>query len=272
MYVTMLVMLNRFHGRAFSLIESVIALFLLSFAALSVLSMTQTGFQAQRRSQEIAKANLAAQSLIAEIRMWAEDFNNFRGAWAPYDNVTLTRPDYPEYTITVRVGEAGRPIDSPCAELESQWIPTPGGARVMPNAIKPVEITVAWSPNTLDRMTVLTYIGEPKRDTAGVLYDITGPSTLNVSQGSDTSYTIRMRDSGGIYFDNIMWQWIPDIRYFIALPDSSRDGRSFHMERLTNPGPPDVPPPTPPVPSPVTCYARYAGEYMDARPPGVLCP
>lgn len=270
-YGTLVDMPGRKRPTAFTLLETVIALFLLSFAALSVLSMTQTGFQAQRRSQEIAKANMVAQSVIADMRIWAEDINNFKSGWAPY-NTTFTPPGYPEYQVTARALSTGRPIDSPCAELETQWATETQGNRTMPNAIVPVELVIAWDTGPLNQITVLTYVGEPKRNVVGVVYEISGPSSTSVSVGSNTDYSIRMRDAGGIYFDNIMWQWVPDVRYWIADPAAQRDGRYFEMERLPDPGPPDVRPPTPPDRSPVTCYARYAGQYLDAKPDGVEMP
>jgi type II secretory pathway pseudopilin PulG len=265
---------------AFSLLESVIALFLLSFAALSVLSMTQTGFQSQRRSQEAARANLAAQSVAADIRLWAENIVNYKSGWAPY-NGPISQPDFPDYTITVRSLAAGRPIYSPCSEIESQWLPaanpvTDRGPRMMPNAIVPVEIVVAWSPSDLDRVTVITYVGEPKRvlPVAPAVPDWVygGPTVYSMGVGATTEYTIAVRDPAGIPLDNVFWQWVPDPSFLVPTADCPRDGRRFEMERLPNPGPPSAPPPTPPKVSVVTCYLKYAGQYYDAQVSGVELP
>lgn len=264
-------------ARAFSLLESVIALFLLSFAALSVLSMTQTGFQAQRRSQEAARANLAAQALVAELRLWAMDINNFKGGWSPY-NGTVTMADYPEYTVTVRSLAAGRPIYSPCAEIESQWLPaanplTARGPRTMPNAIVPVEVTVSWSPSSLDRVTILTYVGEPKREIADppdFVYG--GPTSISLSVGGTTEYTIGIRDSSGYTMDNVFWQWVVDPAFLAPTDDCPRDGRRYSMVRLDDPVPPDSPPPVPPKRSMVTCYLKYCGQYYNPKVEGVELP
>ncbi len=256
---------------AFSLVEVVIALFLLSFAALSVLSMTQTGFVAQRRNQEIARANLVIQSVVGDMRLWAEDLNNFKSSWAPY-NTTFSPPDYPGYQVRARALATGRPIDSPCAELETQWEPTTQGKRTMPNAIGPVEITVFWSSDPLDSVTVITYVGEPKRDITNIQFEVTGPNPGSLSVGNTSDYSIRAKDPSNRYFDNLMYQWIPDVRYLKATTDAKRDGRYFEMERLPDPPLPDLPPPAPPAKSPVTCYARYAGAYLDASAGGVELP
>jgi hypothetical protein len=253
-----------------------VALFLLSFAALSVLSMTQTGFQAQRRSQEAARANLAAQAVTADIRLWARDISNYKSAWTPY-NGTISLPDFPEYTVEVRSLATGRPLFSPCSEIESQWLPaanpvTDRGARVMPNAVVPVEIEVSWSPNVLDRITVLTYIGEPKRDLGSPSFTYGGPTQQSLGVGDTTEYTIAVSDGSGFSLDNVFWMWVPDPTFLAPTADCPRDGRRFRMIRLTNPGPPDAPPPTPPARSIVTCYFKYAGQYFDAQVSGVELP
>ncbi len=254
-----------------SLLEAVIAVYLLSFVALSVLSLTQTGFVAQRRNMEIARANLAAQAAIADLRVWAADITNYQGDWGRYSS-SFQMDDFPDYEIRVRSAPSGRQIHSPCSEMESQWELTPRGMRTMPRAVIPVEITVSWSPQPIDSMTVLTYVGEPKRDVSQVQFEVVGPSRRSLSMNSRSNYSVIARDGQGRPLDNLMFQWIPDLRYLSASPDSARDGRSFELLRDQLIAPPDVPPPAPPRLSPVTCYARYAGEYLNVTVPGVELP
>lgn len=257
--------------KAFNLVEVVIALFLLSFAALSVLSMTQTGFVAQKRNQQIAKGNLVIQSVIADIRLWAADINHYKSNWGTY-NGTFTPAGYPDYKVRVRALASGRPIDSPCAELETQWEPTTRGKRTMPNAIVPVEVTVFWSNDPIDSVTAITYVGEPKRDITNIQFEVDGPNPRALNMNNDCTYSIRAKDQSGRYLDNLMFQWVPDTRYLSATEKAKRDGRSFEMVRDQLVQLPDIPPPRPPALSPVTCYARYAGAYLDASAQGVELP
>ena len=256
---------------AFSILEAVIAIFLLSFAALSVLSLTQTGFVAQKRNQDIVRANLALQSVIADLRIWGEDLNNFKGSWTLY-NSTFNPTGYPEYTVRARCLPAGRPIDSPCAELETQWAPTTYGKRTMPNAIVPVELTIMWTTDAKDSLTVLTYVGEPKRDVGSVNFIVTGPSNPSISMGQVTDYSVRAEDSSRRPMDNLMYQWVPDDRYVSLTDQCTRDGRKFQAKRDKIVQLPDLPPPLPPAQSPVTCYTKYAGQYLDANPEGIQLP
>ncbi len=252
---------------AFSLLEAVIAVFLLSYAALSVLSLTQSGFVAQKRNQEIAKANLVAQSVISDIRMWAEDINNYKGTWGAY-NTTITPVGFPEYQVTVRARAAGRPIDSPCAELESQWEPTPREKRTMRNAIVPVEVKVSWSDNPRDQLTVLTYVGEPRRDVSRIRFNVVGPNPHAIGVGQEAMYSVSATDGSGRGLDNIMFLWVPDIRYLGFTERARRDGREFEVTRFQS-KPPDPPPPSIIHP---TCYAIYAGEYLTVNVPGLQLP
>ena len=82
-------------------------MFLLSFAALSVLSLTQSGFVAQKRNQEFSRANLVIQSVVADMRLWAADISNYKSNWAPY-NRTFSPPGYPEYKVKAQAKFDGR--------------------------------------------------------------------------------------------------------------------------------------------------------------------
>lgn len=254
-----------------SLLEAVIAICLLSFAALSVLSLTQSGFVAQKRNQEVARANLVVQSVIADIRVWALDIDNYQSDWAAY-NGTITSPDFPGYEVKVRSQPSGRDLDSPCSEMESQWDATDRGKRTMPSAVVPVELSVSWSSNEKDVVRVLTYIGEPKRDITGITYEVTGPSHKSLGMNGGAEYGVIAKDAQGRPFPNLMFQWAPDLVYLSPASDSKRDGRTFRMTRDKTISLPDVPPPTPPTLTPVTCYTRYAGEYLNIDVPGVELP
>ena len=260
--------------RGLSLTEVVIAIFLLAFVALSVVAIAQTGFVAQRRTQHLAKATLVAQATLAEIRVWATNYSNFRSGWSNY-NRTFISPDHPEYTITIRSQASGRPIETPCSEMESQWAAplTQRGTKIMPTAIVPVEITVSWSPDPSDSFQLLSYVGEPKRPITDPATDITlqysGPSPTTLAVGDVATYSIIARDASGQPFDNLIYSWIVDRRFVVPAPDSPRDGRSFKALRLPNPAPPAAQPPIPPALSLVECRAQYAGLDLSILPRGL---
>lgn len=257
---------------ALSLTEIVISLFLISFVALSILSMFQTGFSAQKRTMRANRASFITQTLVTEIRLWAKDYNNYSSSWTPY-NRTFPYPDDPTFTVTVRAQPGASPLYSPSAELESQWEIHPKGARIMPTAVVPVEIEVAWSTAQKDRLETFLYVGEPWRDPTGATAVVTGPNPGNLSVGSTSTVSMTLQDSSNRPFENLLATWKVDSRYLQITSDSPRDGRSFKFQRKVNPpNPPYVPPPVPPALSPVQCYAQYAGDYMPIVGGGVALP
>ena len=258
----------RMKNRGLSLTEVVISLFLLSFVALIVLSMTQTGFLHQKRNQELARASLLASKTIAEIRLWAQDIGNFQSDWSTY-NTTLTYPEFPNHQVEVRALAAGRPLHSPSNELESQWESDPRGTRDLPRAVVPVEITVKWSGNDRDTFRILTYVAEPQRDVTGATYAITGPTPDSIGMNQSTKYAISVNDASGRPLQNLLFTWKADNRYFTEAPDSPRNGREFRIVRDKVVKPPTAPPPSV---SPVQCYANFGGVNIPIVPKGVRLP
>lgn len=262
---------RRLTNRGFSLVEVVISLFLLSFVALVVLSMTQTSFLHQKRNQDLAKASLLASRAIAEIRIWAQDVDHFQSDWSAY-NTVLTYPEFPNHEVEVRSFAMGLPLDTPSDELESQWEGDPRGTKTLPRAVVPVEITVRWSGNERDAFRILTYVAEPWRDATGATFNITGPSPSSLGTDQTAAYAITAQDAAGRPFENLLFSWRADSRYFSHAPDSPRTGRQFRVVRDKVVKPPTSPPPVPPEVSPVQCYASFGGVNIPIVPQGVRLP
>lgn len=247
--------------RALSLAEVIISVFLLSFAALGVLSMARMAFVAQRRNENQLAATLEAQAIMAEVRVWASNPDNFLGNWSHY-SAAFPAPHVPEYKAQVRCLAAGRSLDSPCQSLEAQWDGTPEGMRRMPRAVVPVEVTVAWSDRKSDRVVLTTYVGEPKR--VPVKAEVTGPSPDSLTAGGVADYSVRVLDGQNRELQNLLYRWSVDARYLTT--ESPRSGRSCKVKREST-----VPPPIPAAPAvlPVQCFASYAGTPVTIIPAGV---
>lgn len=254
-----------------SFTEVVIAVFLFSFVGLSVLSMTQVGFLAQRRNQELARATMLAQMLVAEIRVWGADIGNYQGQWGYY-NREFTHPDYSHFKVKVQSQAEGLALDSPSSELESQWATTEREARTLPRAVVPVEITISWSGRAKDRLRVVTYVGEPVRNIEGATFTVKGPDPPQIGQDSSAMYKISVSDSAGYAMENLMFEWQADSRYLSPMEESKRHGRTFGVVRDKVVAPPTSDPPQPPDTSPIQCYTTYAGQNVPIVPKGLLLP
>lgn len=250
--------------RAFSLVEVIISIFLLGGVAMGVLSMTQTAFVAQRRSENLLQAGLLAQQTMNEVRAWAEDPDHFLGDWSSQNGRQFNSGTY-QVTITCR--PEGRRLDSPCQSLEAQWEGTPQGTRSMPRAVVPLEVRVAWSPLEKDSLKLTSLIGEPQRDLTGARVVVSDPNPSAIANGDGCLYSAEVFDAAGRPFQNLLFGWSADRRYVSVL--RRRDGRQCEVVRdrtLT----PLIPPP--PSVLPVQCFASYAGVPLPVISKGVGMP
>ncbi|MBS2037299.1 hypothetical protein JST97_20090 [bacterium] len=255
--------------RGMSLLEVVFAVFLLAFVGLSVMLMADTAIQAQKRNQNLLRASLVAQSKLSEIRAWAEDPANYLSDWSAYSG-SSPDPNYPDFRVNVRALAAGRSIDSPCQELESQWEGTPEGKRSMPRAVVPVELTVSWGNTSRDQLVLVTYVGEPLRDLTGSVAVVSDPNPADVPANGTTEYQVSVRDSSGRLFENLLFSWSANRLYLSTT--GLRDGRRCLLVRDRVLAPTDPPPPLPPEVLPVQCLATYAGTPLSLLPKGLTLP
>ena len=259
--------MNRFEvprpGRALSLLEVIIASFLLSFATLGVFSMAQSAWRSQQRTQHLQDASLIASAHLARIRQWASSPGNYYGSWATYNGVSqLWKGDV--YTVRTRCTPTGRNCDSPCNALENDWRSSSHGSRSLPMAVVPVEVRVSWSPSPRDSFVIVSYVGEPDRNPADITATVTGPTPASMPMAATCSYSVQAQDSASIPFSNLVYTWSVDDRYVTETSTSPRHGRSYSAIRDKT-----ISPPTPAI-GPnglmVRCFASYAGRALTIQP------
>lgn len=262
--------MTRIHRRALSLLEVIISLFLLSFVGLGVLSMAESAFRAQKRNEHVQLCALIAQSTLSEIREWAQSPQNYLGNWSAYNGKQAPWKNSSVYTVSIKCLPNGRAIDSPCRSLEQTWRSSPHGARTMPRAVVPVEVKVSWSSVPQDSVSIVSYIGEPKRSLAGATTSVTGPNPVSVAMNSQSTYSVLTKDAQGLDFPNLLYRWTSDPRYLSPGTTSRRDGRAYDILRDRV-----ISPPTPVVGPDglmIQCFAEYAGTPLSITPKALLLP
>lgn len=145
-------------SRALSLLETVVAIFLLVgvlvvFARL-IHTMLIYGVLAEQRSV----ASLAAQQKLEEIRDWANQGANFQGNWSTYDGQISTNPSFPGITLTCSVED--HVLSSPCTELESKA----SRPRQIVRSCKKVQVVARWSQDRGNFLRLVTLMGAPPRE------------------------------------------------------------------------------------------------------------
>ncbi len=96
-----------------SLLETIIALFLLTSAAIVVVALYHTALQRTTRVQQGATARVLAESALAQTRLEAKlPFSSFDPIAL---SKTYTSPEHPDFQVTVRATRANLP--NPCADI-----------------------------------------------------------------------------------------------------------------------------------------------------------
>jgi len=136
-----------------TLVESVVAIFIICGCILVIMRMVSNGIDMNVRAEQVEQASLIASRQLETLREWAADPSHFydSASWAAK---IATSPfpdsDNPDYTVTWKATAVG--ITSPCTMTESRY----SSPRVMSGSYMKVAVTVSWSPTSTRNQVVLT--------------------------------------------------------------------------------------------------------------------
>lgn len=187
-------MARRTHG--LTLVETVLALFLIVACLLVVIRMIFVGADIQRRAAVNERAALIAARHLGRIRTWAQDATNFYNDsnWTTVASGTaVPDPDYPEFSLTI--SSAWKDVYSPSRDVEARFVGPPDTRRVMTRSYRQVEVLVTWFPAARNRFVLVSLVGAPELpvDHVNVSATTTGPLahdalanlTISARDGSD---------------------------------------------------------------------------------------
>ena len=143
--------------RATSLMETVVAIFILVSAGFIVLLLFNQSLIYQKKTRQLNEAALAAENAMARCRAWAEDPNNYASGWGAF-NGTVSDPDHPNFVITFEVDPAGRTVYTPSTSLEAPYADPE--RRAIPAGLVPVRCRVKWPG---DEYVLTSYVGAAVR-------------------------------------------------------------------------------------------------------------
>ena len=206
--------------RAFTLLETVLALFALVAAIVSLANLLYPLLHYQSRAEQQAMAGVAAERLLEEMRAAAATPAGFSGLTAAYNGTAHTYPEFPDVSLLAEV-QPYRTFN-PSRSLESPF----ASPKTVNGSLLRIRATASWSGKTL-RLTSL--VGEPPRLPAAVTVSVVGGTTL--SPGATTDLTAELRDASGP---------IPDVTFSWSIRPVSGNGtivpltRDGATARLTN--------------------------------------
>lgn len=149
---------SRWQPHAFSLIEVVLAIGIVSFALFAILGLIPLGLQVGRSSIEDTRATHIAEQVFATLRK--QDFGSVAFYGQTLNLSELNTQDWAEPTITVSADNDGyvMPFNPslPYA-VELRFRPTPGG--LLPGEASEIHVTVRTLGGPVHRSQYVSIVG-----------------------------------------------------------------------------------------------------------------
>jgi len=203
--------------------ETVIAIFIITFAILIMAALFRSALQGAKRARKVTVANVLANRRMEEIVYWAGEGNNFAN-WAPI-NVTATDSQFPDFTVSSE--SVAYTQYSPCSETETRF--PIDQQRTMIASARNVRVRVVWAPtsDSRNKVELTAVVGGAPQTLAAVnmttLASVAATSAANVTAGAT--------DSGGQPIPDLFYIWNLSPLDGSAEVKPSRDGR---MLKITN--------------------------------------
>lgn len=213
---------------AVSLLETVIALFLLLGAFTFLAQMYRQSFTYLKQTQREAEANLFAGNVLNELRGWARTPANYQDPlWTSWASVTNSL--FPDFEA--RVKKSARPTLVPCWSIEQQVI-NPADRVLMSSALVRAQVEVLWRGQLLH--TLDTTIAEPERlvrvvNPVVVTAQTAVPSPLPRDQ--EVEFVAQLVDGSGQPINDVEFSWSVEAGTGNAtFSNQSRDTRSATLK------------------------------------------
>lgn len=91
--------------RGASLLEAIVAIFLLTGGSLACFTLLIQAFRYQGKSNKLAGATLFAEQSLENVRLWALEPANFDSDWALYSDGVFTSPLYPRLECRITTSD-----------------------------------------------------------------------------------------------------------------------------------------------------------------------
>lgn len=194
--------------RGLSLLETVLALFVLISAFTVVLTLFLRSNQSLVQIEEKALAVAFSETVLDDLRVWARDYDNWDSGFGPWSATTL--PQYPGFTA--RVSASVPTVLTPCTQLEVGK-PT-AEQREMRDSFRDLEIIVEH--RNVEVFRLHTRLAEPERMVKEVVVTlVSGNSSL--SPGQKATYKAELVDKDGKLIEDVSFHWS-------VLPDEDGNG------------------------------------------------
>lgn len=213
--------------RGYSLIEAILASFLMVFVFFLVSRLFHSGFQlASQVESRIAAVRFAEKRMMA-VRRWAKTTINWTSP--PAELTTPNDPEFPGFTVSVQGLDTAAETLSPCLELEAGFPTT--NRRNLPTVARLVTVRVS-RPGTPG--FALTSKVTRMESNWGLTADIRiSPSTATIAgPDQEVEFTVQAFDEAGNPDPDIFFHWEVEPEFGLGNPatteirNKTRDGRT----------------------------------------------
>lgn len=188
-----------------TLAETVVALLILVAGFMVAANIYNRSLQYSSATDRRARAALAAQEAMAQIRAEGRDFAAFRAGVPSFASRSGPHPQWGDLTLETRVEAltGADAITSPSRELESGF----PGERVLPASVLKAQVRVTWTGSSPRGITMVSFLAEPPRPVDAATSIEIGPPPPSPVPAAGAPLTATLRDDGGTPIDDLTYRW-----------------------------------------------------------------
>jgi hypothetical protein len=253
-------------SRGHSLVETLLALFLLGAGSLACVTLFIQASRIQRQSLQGTGAARVMEECQASIQEWGREATNFVSG-SLYNDLSLADSDYPGFRVRIQM-QSVQNVTSPNPMLE---LPLGSLSRTLTQAIRPYQVRVSWGVMASQTLTFAGQLSVPQRNVRNPrpiqISLLSGSSSMAIN--ATATYQAELMDDSNQVIPGVTFGWIllPDFSGVggagLGSLDSSidRTGRRCALIHHYYAGDPTMP--AVPGWSRMRAYCRYFGrEYV----------
>lgn len=209
---------------AFSLLESIAAIFTLLIAILLTFQLFHSATQYFRMVEERSLALTVAEQRLGEVRNWARTQNG----WSGFPNGS--DPLHPQFNIVVSLNNYV--LASPSLELDSNYTER----RELQKTCKQVTVQVSWARGSVELYSLVGDRGNRSWSTSNPL-QINGTIPATVTAADSVSLSVEATDLSGAMLEDLFYSWYVEpvgLTGALATINPSRDGRTATLVNLVH--------------------------------------
>ena len=193
---------KRHKNSGLSLIETVVATFLLGSAIVLIVTLFHRSLQLGAHNERVSRAVGVARSVLSEIKADAASVTSYSAGLPVWKNRSYSPPDNPDYSVQTRVGQL-QPLFSPCDGLANRF----ANPHIMEDVSLPVKVTVSWGPGRNNSISLVDRVREPRREIDRIRVSRVDTAGSPVGFSQIMEFRAEALDSAGQVIPGIGFAW-----------------------------------------------------------------